>query len=160
MPTTEKIKVLSPLAYRWAKSQEEFVFKFGVPLGRSQLRDAQLAGVLDPARVRVLVVDRIPLPENQELAEAARSAQIITGASRVVTVGHGILVRADSWRDRETLLHGLVHVAQCERSGGLKLFVDKYIVDRATCADFSVGSLEDEARQLAQRICAGHAAAR
>jgi hypothetical protein len=160
MPTKEKIEVLSPLAYRWAKSQEEFILKFGVPLARRQLADAQLAGVQDPARVRVLVVDRIPLPENQELAEAARRAQIITAASRVVTVGHGIIIRADSWRDRETLLHGLVHVAQCERSGGLESFVKAYIADRASCADFSVGSLEDEARQLAQRICAAPAVAR
>jgi len=46
-----------------------------------------------------------------------------------------------------------VHVAQCERSGGLEAFVEQYLADRTTCADFTVGSLEDEARGLAREIC-------
>ena len=56
---------------------------------------------------------------------------------------------------RELLLHQLVHVAQCERSGGLESFVGEYLSDRRTSPDFSVGSLEDEARGLAREICAG-----
>lgn len=83
-----------------------------------------------------------------------RHAQILTDASRGVTIGHGIIIRADGWQNRELLLHQLVHVAQCERSGGLESFVGEYLCDRRTCADFSVGSLEDEARGLAREICA------
>jgi hypothetical protein len=124
------------------------------------MADARRAGVQDPARVRVLVVDRIPLPDDGELAEAARQAQIITDASRGVAIGHGIIIRADSWQNRELLLHQLVHVAQCERSGGLESFVREYLCDRRTCADFSVGSLEEEARGLAREICATEKAAK
>jgi hypothetical protein len=102
----------------------------------------------------VLVVDRIWLPDDAELAEAARRGQIITEASRGVVVGHGIIIRADCWQDRELLMHQLVHVAQCERNGGLESFVEKYLSDRRTCSDFSVGSFEDEARGLAREICA------
>jgi hypothetical protein len=104
--------------------------------------------------VRVLVVDRIPLPDDEELAEAARRAQIITDASRGVAIGYGIIIRADSWQNRELLLHQLVHVAQCERSGSLESFVGEYLCDRRSSPDFSVGSLEDEARGLAREICA------
>jgi hypothetical protein len=111
--------------------------------------------VKDTGRVRVLVVDRIPLPEDNELANAARQAQIITDASRGVAIGHGIIIRADSWQNRELLLHQFVHIAQCERSGGLKSFVSEYLVDRRGSRDFSLGSLEDEARSFAREICNG-----
>jgi hypothetical protein len=145
---------LAPLAFQWAAQQEAFVLKHGVPLTRDQIADAERAGVQDAGRVRVLVVDRIPLPENPELANAARAAQIITDASRAVAVGHAIVMRADSWRDRELLLHQLVHVAQCERSGGLESFVNEYLLDRRTSRDFSLGSFEEEARTRAREICA------
>jgi hypothetical protein len=154
----EKFDRLAPLAYQWAKQQEAYVLKHGAPLAAPQIADARLAGVADPARVRVLVVDRIPLPDDPELAEAARRAQIITDASRGVAIGYGIIIRADSWQNRELLLHQLVHVAQCERSGGLEAFVAEYLGDRRSSPDFSVGSLEEEARGLAREICASERA--
>jgi hypothetical protein len=146
---------LTPLAYQWAKSQEAYVLQYGVPLALDQIADAARAGVKDPSRVRVLVVDRIPLPENKELAEAARHAQIITDSSRAVAIGRGIIIRADSWQNRELLLHQLVHVAQCERSGSLESFINEYLLDRRGSRDFSLGYLEDEARSFAREICAG-----
>jgi hypothetical protein len=146
---------LVPQACQWAKTQEAYVLQHGVPLTRAQLADAHRAGVEDPSRVRVLVVDRIPLPEDRELAEAARRAQIITDSSKAVAIGYAIVIRADSWQNRELLLHQLVHVAQCERSGGLDSFVGEYLLDRRSSRDFSLGSFEDEARSLAREICAG-----
>ena len=145
---------LAPLAGQWAKGQEKYILQHGVPLTADQMADARRAGVKDVARVRVLVVHRIPLPDGKELAEAARRTQIITDASRGVAIGHGIIIRADSWRDRELLLHQLVHVAQCERSGGLEKFVNEYLLDRRSSSrNFSLGSLEDEARGLARELC-------
>jgi len=156
----EKFERLAPLAYQWAKRQEAYILKHGAPLAPHQLADAGRAGVQDPARVRVLVVDRIPLPDDAELADAARRAQIITDASRGVAIGYGVIIRADSWQSRELLLHQFVHVAQCERSGGLESFVSEYLSDRRNSRDFSVGSLEDEARGLAREICEAHNAVR
>ena len=150
----EKFDRLAPLACQWAKTQEAFILKHGAPLTAGQIADAKRVGVQDWARVRVLVVDRIPLPDDEELADAAQRAQIITSACRGVAIGHGIIIRADSWQNRELVLHQLVHVAQCERSGGLASFVGEYLCDRRTCRDFSVGTLEDEARGLAREICA------
>ena len=120
MTDQDKFERLLPLAYQWAKTQEAFVLEHGTPLAPRQTEDAQRVAVQNPSRVRLLLVDRIPLPDDAELAEATRRAQIITDASRAVTIGHGIIVRADSWQDRELLVHALVHVAQCERSGGLE----------------------------------------
>ena len=150
----ENFERLAPLAYQWAKTQESFILKHGITLGKQQIADAELVGVRDWSRVRVLAVDRIPLPDNEELAEAAELAQIITNACQGVAIGHGIIIRADCWQNRELLVHQLVHVAQCERSGGLESFVEEYLGDRRNSPDFSVGSLEQEARGLAREICA------
>lgn len=149
----EKFERLAPLAYQWAKQQEAYILQHGARLGAHQLADASRAGVQDPDRVRILVVDRIPLPDDQELADAARRAQIITDASRGVAIGYGIIIRADSWQNRELLLHQLVHVAQCERCGSLESYVSEYLRDRVSSPAFSFGSLEDEARGLAREIC-------
>jgi hypothetical protein len=151
---------LAPLAYEWAKIQEASILEHGVPLTAAQIADARRAGVRDPGRIRVLVVDRIPLPEDKELADAARRVQIITDASRGVTVGYGIIIRADGWRNRELLVHQFAHVAQCERSGGLQTFVSEYLLDRRSSRDFSLGTLEEEARTLARQICASDQAAK
>ena len=150
----ETFEQLLPLAYQWAKAQEEFVLAHGTPLSPQHMADARLAGVRDCERIRVLVVDRIPLPEGGELAEAARRARIITEDTRCVGFGHAIIIRAEAWGDRELLLHNLVHIAQCERSGGLEQWVRQYLFDRQTSATFTVGSLEDEARRIAREICA------
>lgn len=101
---------------------------------------------------------RIPLPEDPELAKAARRIGI-TEDTRCMAFGHVLIVRVDAWNDRELILHNLVHIAQCERSGGLAEWVRRYLRDRASCPDFSLGSLEQEARRTAREICSDHAAA-
>ena len=156
----ETFDQLLPLAYQWAKTQEEFALAHGAPLSPQHIADARRAGVRDCERIRVLVVDRIPLPESGELAEAARRTRIITADTRCVGFGHAIIIRAEAWGDRELLLHNLVHVAQCERSGGLKDWIRHYLVDRQTCATFTVGPLEEEARRTAREICAADSPAK
>lgn len=148
---------LLPLAYQWTKAQEELVLAHGTALSPQHMADARLAGVRDCERIRILVVDRIPLPEGGELAEAARRARIITEDTRCVGFGHAIIIRAEAWGDRELLLHNLVHIAQCERSGGLEQWVKQYLVDRQNSASFTISSLEEEARRIAREICAADA---
>ena len=155
----ETFKDLLPLAYEWAKTLEEFVLGHGHPLGPTHAWDAHLAGVQDCARIRVLVVDRIPLPEDRKLAEAARRVRIITEDTRCMGFGHALIVRGDAWNDRELILHNLVHIAQCERAGGLEQWVRQYLGDRTNCPNFTVGSLEEEARRIAHEICVADAAA-
>jgi hypothetical protein len=109
--------------------------------------------VKDPSRVRVLVVDRIPLPDDKALAEASRRIDLITESSRAIAIGRGIVIRADRWGDRELLVHQLVHVAQSERCGGTEPYVRQYLGDRRDCAEFTLGAFEEEARRLAREIC-------
>ena len=144
---------LLPVAYQWAKAQEELVLAHGSPLSPRHMDDAELAGVRNRAAVRVLVVDRIPLPENPELAEASRRIGIITEDTRCIGFGRALIIRVDAWNDRELILHNLVHIAQSQRSGGLEQWVRQYLGDRANCPNFTIGSLEEEARRIAREIC-------
>jgi hypothetical protein len=148
-----KFERLLPLAQAWAQAQEQFVLDRGASLGPRYLSDAKRVGVTNFERVRLLVVDRMPMPDDGELAEAARHTQIITESCRGIAIGYGIVIRADSWGNRELVVHQLVHVAQCERSGGLECWVREYLMDRQSSADFSVGMKEDEARRIAREIC-------
>ncbi len=149
----ETFQRLLPDACEWVKAQEEFILANGVPLTERQTADAYRAGVKNCSRIRILVVDRVPLPTNPELAEAARSTQIISDKSQAVAIGYGIIMRADRWGDRELLVHNLVHVAQHERSGGLEQWVRDYLGDRRDSAKFTSGSLEKEANDVARKIC-------
>jgi hypothetical protein len=148
----KQFELLSAAACEWAKAQERLILEQGTPLGPRHLEDARRVGVKDPSRVRVLVVDRIPFPDDEMLAQATRRAQIITDASLGITLGYGIVIRADCWHDRELLLHQLVHVAQCERNGGLEPYMKAYLSDRRA-ARFSAGLMEEEARRVAREIC-------
>ena len=155
----QKFEHLLPLAVKWAKAQEEFVLKHGNPLSARYMADAMLAGVQKPALVRVLAVDRISLPDDRQLAEASKRIGIVTEDTRCMGFGYALIIRVDAWNDRELILHNLVHIAQCERSGGLAQWCQEYLGDRTSCPKFTIGSLEEEARRFAREICAADDAA-
>jgi len=150
---------LLSLAVQWTKAQEEFALKHGNPLSGRHLADAKLAGVQHPARVRVLAVDRISLPEHPLLAEASKRNGIITEDARCMGFGSALIIRVDAWSDRELILHNLVHIAQCERAGGLAQWVREYLRDRTNCPKFTIGTLEEEARRFAREVCTARATA-
>ncbi len=82
MVDNETFEHLLLLAYQWAKTQENFVLEHGSRLSARHMADAEIAGVKDPGRVRVLVVDRIPPPTDPQLAEASRRIGIVTEDTR------------------------------------------------------------------------------
>lgn len=155
----EIFEKLVSLAYQWAKTEEEFVLKHGSRLSTRHMADAMLAGIKNPGRVRILVVDRIPLPNDPQLAEASRRMGVITEDTRCVGFGYALIIRVDAWNDRELILHNLIHIAQGERSGGLENWCREYLGDRNSCPEFTIGSLEDEARRFAREICTADVAA-
>ena len=150
---------LLPIAVQWAKAQEAFVLRHGSSLTARYMADAKLAGVKEPGRVRVLVVDRIPMPDDPSLAEASKRVGIVTDDTRCMGFGHALIIRLDAWHDRETILHNFVHIAQCERAGGLEQWCREYLGDRTSCPKFTVGPLEEEARRFARETCATDVAA-
>jgi hypothetical protein len=153
----EEFDRIVPLACAWAKSQEQLILQYGAPLSPRYANDAARVGVREIDRVRVLIVDKISLPEDPYLAEVARRWQIIPDTAPAIAVGYGIAVRADGWSNRELVLHQLMHVVQRERFADTESYIREYLVARLKCAQFTIGSFEEEARRTAKEICAASA---
>jgi hypothetical protein len=135
---------LLPLAAQWAAEQEAQILREGVPLSAEELEDAQRLGVSAAARVRLLRVSVIARPELPALREACVALDFLTAETRGLTLGHGILIRADCWRERGLVAHELVHTAQYERLGGIEAFLRQYLMECLTVG-YSQSPLEREA---------------
>jgi hypothetical protein len=151
--TPQQFETLLPFAKTWAEGQERIILDSGVPLTESQVADARKVGVVNPERVRLLRVPKIPVPADSGLAAAAAEIRLISPATEGLTVGYGIFIRDDCWLDRRLVVHELVHTLQHERLGGLPEFLRAYLWECITVG-YPNGPMEQEAITTAQRLCA------
>ena len=140
----KKFDFLLPLAVEWAERQEDHILQKGVSLTAQETEDAIAAGVKDHDRVRLLPVKSIPCPEDGPLHAACVAISFLTPATRGLTVGHGIFIRQDCWRNRALIAHELAHTAQYERLGGVTPFLRQYLLECLTVG-YENSSLEQEA---------------
>jgi len=147
----QQFPVLLPLAVRWVARQERKILRRGVPLDELELRDARAVGVVHPERVRLSPAKVVPWPGGSALLSAARAAGFITGATCGLTLGYGIYIRENCWRDRGLIAHELVHTAQYERLGGIEPFLRQYLGECLTVGYLNA-PLEQEAVTVAQRL--------
>ena len=124
----------------------------GIPLSESQIKDAKLIPVTTPEKVRLLKVRHIPWPENPELLLVGQKAGLISNFTCGRTLGHGIFIRTDYWQQRRLIIHELVHVAQYERLGGIKQFLEQYLKECLTVG-YKNAPMEKEAKETSRRIC-------
>jgi hypothetical protein len=140
----DQFEKLLPLAAGWAESIEKRILREGVPLTDVELADARVLGVREPQRVRLLLLSRVPMPEDLALRTAAAAIQFLTPATRGLTLRYGIFVRSDCWRERELIAHELVHTRQYERLGGILPFLRQYLMECLTIG-YPQAPLEQEA---------------
>lgn len=150
--TPEQFQLLLPLAAAWAADQERMILQSGVVLTDSQFADAKQVGVAEPARVRLLCVPRIPLPEHPALAAAANATGLISPATQGLTLHYGIFIRADCWGQRRLVVHELAHTMQYERLGGIPPFLRQYLHECITIG-YPQAPMEQEARRIADEMC-------
>ena len=144
-----RFPVLLPLAVAWVRRQERRILKKGIPLTESEIEDAKAVGVRNPERVRLLPVKIVPWPGASTLRSAAKVIGFATDATCGLTLGYGIFIREDCWRDRALIAHELVHTAQYERLGGIEPFLRQYLGECLTVG-YVNAPLEREAATLAQ----------
>lgn len=150
--TPEQFQALLPLAYAWVEAQEDLILKRGVSLTAAELEDAHRAGVLEPARVRLLPVEKMPLPEDPALRAAAEMTQLISPYAEGLTCRYGIYIRTRAWGERRLVVHELVHTAQYERLGGVQSFLQQYLLECLTVG-YPEAPLEQEAIRVTREIC-------
>jgi hypothetical protein len=92
------------------------------------------------------------MPIHSVLRAAAEQVGLISPQTIGLTLRYGIFIRSDCWGDRRLVVHELAHVAQYERFGGFRPFLEQYLQE---CIDpgYPFGPLEQEAKRAEKEIC-------
>ena len=117
---------LIPRAITWAEEMAADVASRGKSLGQSDLLIAKAVGVQQADRIRVLLVDQIPLPSDPELKAAAIQAKLLGPDVEGLTLGYSILI-CHGRLCRRLLSHECRHVFQYEKAGSIALFLPLYL---------------------------------
>jgi len=150
--TPQQFNELLPLACEWAREQEVHILANGEALSAPQMDDAKSIPVSFPEKVRLLKVSQIPMPSDPTLRSAAQTTGLISKDTTGLTLRYGVFVRVDCWGDRKLIAHELSHVAQYERLGGIRQFLQKYLHE-CVYIGYPAAPMEQEAIATADRIC-------
>lgn len=122
-----------PPAVLWVKWQEQKILQTGTALTSQGLEDARRMGVFEPEKIRVLVVDQIPLFNGGFMDFLSRVFPQVTSKTVGLSLRHGIYVRRPFAGDRHLVAHECVHTGQYERAGSIARFLVDYF---AGCIEF------------------------
>ena len=130
MDLRQALPALLPAAIAWAEARAKTAAEAGSVLTAPEQEIARRVGVSQPARVRVEIVDELPLPEDPALRAAALAAGLSGPGMVGMTLGHSIFIRRGN-RDRREhlrlLSHELRHVHQYEQLGSIAAFLRLYL---------------------------------
>jgi len=136
---------LLPQAIEWVELRYAEILSRGKPLTTSGIRVAHSIGVLDPEKIRVELVESLPLPDDQTLRDVALQTGLLGPDMAGVTFGHGIYACTDHVTNR-LLAHECRHVFQYEDAGSIAAFLPVYLQDIVECGYFE-SPFEADARQ-------------
>ena len=146
------LPLMLPAACAWIAGQERRILADGVPLTPAQFADARALGVVHPERVRLLCLDRIPLPANPLVRKLGLWTGTLSEHTRGLSARYGIFLRAPFRDDRGLLAHELVHTRQYERLGGVRPFLRRCLYECLTVG-YAAADMEWEAIDAAIRLC-------
>lgn len=139
-------EILPAVEHMVARTERE-VLATGRMLTEGELALARTLRVTHPERVRIAEREVFPAPDDPRLAEAARSNDLIFGSDREAgrTSGYAILLKPGLADPGWVIAHELVHVGQYERMGGIRGFLQSYLV-QLLVVGYERAPLEVEAR--------------
>ncbi len=140
--------VALPLGVRWIRRQEQRVLSEGRALSEWETRWAKEVGVDRPDEVRVLPVERVPTPGFFLSRILAFISRVRLDSPTGMAVNYGIFLDASQKSNPSLLVHELVHVAQYERLGGIRGFLEEYLIQCVRDGYWN-SVLEQEARDAA-----------
>jgi len=124
-----QLPMLAPRAVAWAEHLAQGAAREGTPLTPALAALARRAGVREPERVRIVVLDEIPLPEEPLLKAAALKVGLSSSDAAGMTLGAAVFLRRGYEKDIRVLSHELRHVAQYEACGGIAGFLAVHLAD-------------------------------
>ncbi len=117
---------LLPQAIEWVESCSAKILSSGQPLTAAGLNVARTVGVLNPERIRIELVESLPLPDDQMLQDVALQTGLLGPDMAGITFGHGIYACTDHATNR-LLAHECRHVFQYESTGSIAAFLPVYL---------------------------------
>ncbi len=147
MPNSfEAYRELLPLALSWLLSVEEATLTQGRSLSPVELQDAQVVGVQQPEKIRILSVESIAQPENPLLLQAMTEIGMPLEGVAGRATGYGVEVVYGT-ESRALLRHEFRHVYQFEQAGSMANFVENYV--KSVLADgYQNSEFERDARSF------------
>jgi len=140
--TLHKVNTIVPHAVKWYGEVEKTLYSKGRPLTAIEKKEAKQLGVTHPDAVRVVILDKFPVPDSESTTnnhfEGARA------------MGNIIMIKPRHQHDSRVLCHELVHIAQKDRMG-LHGFLKQYALEREVLG-YSRSLLENEAYALQHEI--------
>jgi len=121
------LQILVPKAIVWAEAQSESALRDGRPLTEPFLSIAQRVGVVNPERIRILDVLRMPMPDDPQLKQAALTTGLLSPDTAGLTFGHAVLACPGYGQDIRLLSHEFRHVYQYEQAGSIADFLPLYL---------------------------------
>lgn len=145
------VRLVLPFVASWISRQERRISRHGIPLNSDELRLASALEVAHPERVRVLHVQRVPLPGGFLSRAAAGIVKRFPSEASGLTARYGIFLLTTRGSDRSLLAHELAHVRQYERLGGIRPFLKLYLTECLT-EGYHAAPLELDAAARAAEI--------
>lgn len=140
-----QLQSLLPLAIRWAEDHSAQVQAEGIPLTAEQIDIAKQVGVTSPEKIKILMTDKIPFPQHEQLSAAAKQIGFLSEEMKGLTLGHSIYLCEDMLND-QVLSHELRHVYQYEVFGSIQGFLVEYL-KQIVLVGYENSLLEQDARQ-------------
>jgi len=122
----QQLPKILPGAIGWAEGRAAQAAQVGEALTPLEQDMARSVGVVQPERVRVEIVERLPLPEDAALRAAALQAGLLGPNMVGLTLGHSIFI-CRGHKTRRLLSHELRHVYQYEQAGSIAAFLPIYL---------------------------------
>ncbi|HKB59805.1 MAG TPA: hypothetical protein VKC56_07120 [Gallionellaceae bacterium] len=135
---------LMPHAVQWAEATAEYAAMSGRPLEAAEQALARRVGVVQPDKIRLLVVDQMPYPEHPLLQVAAMATDFLGPQSLGLTLGHTVVVRRGHESAR-LYSHEFRHVHQYEQAGSIAAFLPVYL-EQLVEDGYADAPLEQDAR--------------
>jgi hypothetical protein len=126
MDLHELLPQLLPHAIAWAEFQSQHVASLGMALTEPLQDIARRVGVQRPELIRVKLVDRLPLPEEPVLRQAAIETGLLAPNMVGLTLGHSIFL-VNGHDDIRLISHECRHVYQFETLGSIETFLPVYL---------------------------------
>lgn len=147
------LPVFTPLVTAWAMWQRRRVLRRGMPLTPGQQQVAAAVGVAHPERIRVRLVERVPIPAGRLVERVAGRLDLPSPDVDGLALGYALYIRGAAL-SMPLLAHECRHVQQCEAAGSLGSFLHAYLRQVAQHG-YHDAPFEADAREAARRWSRG-----